>query len=387
MFDIVIIGGSFAGMTASLSLLEKVGNLKIAIIEKNDLQNEEKKADGRAYAISSKSLDLFRRIGIYDELQKVAGKIEDIKITDYKSPFFLDFIGKEVDEKEGQLGQIIENYHIFNALRKKVLENENITLFAPNSYADIEFGNESTKVILDNGKVLESKLILGCDGRFSELRQKYDIYTATKNYYQKAIVFAIKHAKKHDNVAWEKFLPGGPLAILPFHNQNESSIVWISRDELSEAIFALDEENFKQQLMKKMDNCLGEVEVISKKFIYPLTLVEAEKFYHERLLLIGDASCAIHPIAGQGFNLAIRNIEILANLIAKSDGVLDKNLIVSFNKKAKIAAKKMVIATDVLNSIFETKCGVIGIARDIGLGAINKLPKLKKIFIKSAGGF
>lgn len=387
MFDIVIIGGSFAGMTAALALLDKVGKLKVAVIEKNDLKNEEKEADGRAYAISSKSLDLFKRIGIYDELQKVAGKIEDIKITDHKSPFFLDFIGKEVDEDEGQLGQIIENYHIYNSLRKKVLENENITLFAPNSYEDIEFSEDLVKVVLDNGKVLEAKLVLACDGRFSEIRKKYDIYTAVKNYYQKAIVFSIKHEKKHENVAWEKFLPGGPLAILPFRNQNESSIVWISKDELAQAIFELDEENFKQQLMKKMENCLGEVEVISKKFIYPLVMVEAEKFYHERLLLIGDASCGVHPIAGQGFNLAISNIEILADLIVQNDSVLDENLILEFNKKAKIEAKKMVIATDILNSIFETKCGVVAVARDVGLGLINKLPKLKKVFIKSAGGF
>lgn len=387
MFDITIIGGSFAGMTSALTLLDKVEGLKIAIIEKNDLKKEEKTADGRAYAISSQSLALFKRLGIYNELQEVAGKIEDIKITDHKSPFMLDFLGQEVDEKDAQLGQIIENYHIYNALRKKVLAHPNIELFAPHSYEDIEFSDDSATVILDNNKVLKSKLILACDGRFSEIRKKYNIYSATKHYHQKAIVFAIKHAKNHDNVAWEKFLPGGPLAILPFKNQNESSIVWIAKDELAEAIFELDDENFALQLMKKMQHCLGDVEVISKKFIYPLILVEAEKFYHETLLLIGDASCGVHPIAGQGFNLAINNIEILANLIAKNDTILDENLILEFNKKARLAAKKMVIATDLLNSIFETKSTVVGVARDIGLGVINKLPKLKKIFIKSAGGF
>lgn len=387
MFDVVIIGGSFAGMTAALTLLDKSKDLKIAIVEKNDLKNEEKEADGRAYAISSKSLSLFRRLGIYEGLQEHAGIIEDIKITDHKSPFFLDFFGKEVDEEDGQLGQIIENYHIYNALRKKVLESDNITLEAPNSYEDIEFLDDGAKVILGDGKVLETKLVLACDGRFSEIRKRYHIHTSVKNYYQKAIVFAIKHKEKHENVAFEKFLPGGPLAILPFKNQNESSIVWISKDELSEAIFELDDENFRLQLMKKMEDCLGEIEVISKKFMYPLIMVEAEKFYHEKLLLIGDASCGVHPIAGQGFNLAIVNIEILADLIAQNSDLSNENLILDFDKKARVEARKMIIATDILNSIFETKCSVVSVARDIGLGVINKLPKLKKIFIKSAGGF
>lgn len=387
MYDIAIIGGSFAGMTSALTLLEKSPNLKIALIEKNDLINQEKQADGRAYAISSRSLNLFNRIGIYDDLQKVAGKIEDIRITDHKSPLLLDFIGKEVDEKDGQLGQIIENYHIFNLLRKKLLKHKNVEIFAPNSYEDIEFKDDIVEIILDNKKVLKAKLALACDGRFSELRQKFNIFTTAKNYYQKAIVFAIKHQKPHKNVAYEKFLPGGPLAILPFIDQNQSSIVWIAKDELAQGIFELDEENFKAQLQKKMANVLGDVEVISKKFIYPLTLVEAEKFYHEKLLLIGDASCGIHPIAGQGFNLAISNIEILASLICQYDDLNNHNLILEFNKLAKSNAKKMLIATDILNSIFETKCTTIAIARDIGLGVINKLPKLKKIFIKSAGGF
>lgn len=387
MFDVIIIGGSFAGMTAALTLIDRVKEMKIAIIEKNDLKNEEKEVDGRSYAISAKSLQLFKKIGIYEELQKYCGKISDIKITDHNSPFFLDFIGSEVDEEEGQLGQIIENYRIYNALRKKVLECDNITIYAPNSYEEMEFLDEGVKVILNDQKVLESKLVLACDGRFSEIRKRYHIHTAVKNYHQKAITFAIKHEKKHENVAYEKFLPGGPLAILPFKDQNESSIVWICKNELGEAIFELDEENFKDQLLKKMENCLGDVEVISEKFMYPLIMVEAEKFYHEKLLLIGDASCGVHPIAGQGFNLAIVNIEILADLIVQGGDLGDESLILEFNKKARIEARKMLVATDVLNSIFETKSSVVSVARDIGLGVINKLPKLKKIFIKSAGGF
>ena len=132
-----------------------------------------------------------------------------------------------------------------------------------------------------------------------------------KNYQQKAIVFNIKHQKPHQDIAYEKFLRGGPLAILPLKDQHHSSIVWIAPDKDAEAILEMDEENFTHQLNKKMENCLGEIFVVSQKFSYPLIMVEAQKFYHERMLLVGDASCGVHPIAGQGLNLGLGGIKIL----------------------------------------------------------------------------
>ena len=389
-FDITIIGGSFAGMTTALALSNVSSDLKIAILEKQDILQQDRKRDGRAYAISAASLQLFKEIGIYDETAIHAGKISDIKITDYKSPFFLDFIGREVDEKEGQLGQIIENYHIHNALRDQVLLRKNITVFSPNFYREIEF-KEGAQVKLDDGRILNSKLLLACDGRFSKLRELYQIHTTQKKYRQTAIVFNIEHERSHENIAYEKFLPGGPLAILPLKNSHQSSIVWIAPDETAQAILSLDEENFVQQLTKKMENCLGKTSVVSEKFSYPLILIEAEKFYYEKMLLIGDAAAGVHPIAGQGFNLAISGIKILCELIKNNLhcglDISGQNLIDAYNKKAKFEAKKMLVATDILNTLFETKSFSISLARDFGLGLVNKIPKLKNFFIKSAGGF
>ena len=393
-------------MTSALALSNVSPDLKIAIIEKQDILKEDKKRDGRAYAISSASLKLFKEIGIFDELQTEAGIISDIKITDYKSPFFLDFLKRETG---GDLGQIIENYHIHNALRNQILQRKNISVFAPNFYKKIEFvngprhedgatnqeschpgacrGPYDVAVTLDNEVILNSKLLLACDGRFSKLREIYQIHTTTKKYGQTAIVFNVEHAFPHQNIAHEKFLPGGPLAILPLKNPNHSSIVWIAPDHLAQAILALDEKNFAQQLMKKMEDCqgdkFGEIKIISEKFSYPLIAIEAEKFFHEKMLLIGDAACGVHPIAGQGFNLAVTGINILCELVKNSD----QNLIETYNKKTKSEARKMLVATDILNSLFETKSLSISLLRDFGLGLVNKLPRLKKFFIKSAGGF
>ena len=388
-FDITIIGGSFAGMSAALALAAISSDLKIAVIEKQNIVNHDRKPDGRGYAISNSSLKLFAEIGVRERILQEAGTIKDIKITDYKSAAVLDFLSKEADEKN--FGALIESYVIHNALRDKLVATSNIKLFAPHSYQDIQFLANEVIVKIDNSVELKSKLLLACDGRFSPLRKLFNIHTTEKNYRQKAIVFNIKHQRSHEDVAYEKFLPGGPLAILPLKNQHHSSIVWIAPNKDAEAILELDKENFTHQLQKKMENCLGEVEVISEKFSYPLIMIEAQKFYHEKMLLVGDASCGVHPIAGQGLNLGLGGVKILQDLVRQyllaGLDISSSSLIEAYNKKVHREAKKMVMATDILNSLFETKSLSIGLARDFGLALVNKIPRLKKIFIKNAGGF
>jgi 2-octaprenyl-6-methoxyphenol hydroxylase len=401
-FDIAIIGSSYAGMSSALALANISPDLKIAIIEKEDIFLQEKKADGRAYAISAQSLKFFKKIKIYDELEKVAGKICDIKITDDKSPFVLDFIGSEVDPQDqklsGQLGQVIENHYIFEALKERLKKQKNITIFCPNFYDEISFDDNSksakpnsVQIKLNNAKIIKARLLLACDGRFSALRKQFNISFLQKNYHQTAIVFKISHQLSHQNIAHEKFLRPGPLAILPLSEMNQSSIVWIAKDEQAKAILSLDSENFLQQLHKKMQDCLGQCQIISEKFSYPLSLVESDKLYYSQALLIGDSGCAVHPIAGQGFNLAISGIEILCELLSKNIlcglDFASSQVIEEYNRKVKFNAKKMLIATDVLNSIFENDSLAIAIIRDLGLGLINKSKNLKKFFIKSAGGF
>lgn len=387
-FDITIIGGSFAGMSAALACSGISPDLKIAIIEKQDIINHDRKPDGRGYAISNSSLKFFKEIGIHDEVLKLAGIIKDIKITDYKSPVIVDFLSKEVDEEN--FGALIESYIIHNALRDQIKKTANIKLFCNTSYKEIKFLENNTEVALDNENILKSKLLLACDGRFSALRKLFNIHTIEKNYNQVAIVFNIHHQKSHENIAHEKFLPNGPIAILPLKNQQNSSIVFIVKKEDAEAFLSLDEESFVNILNERMDNVLGEIKLISQKFSYPLIMIEAEKFYHKKMLLIGDASCGVHPIAGQGLNLGLSGIVILRDILKEylfsGLNISSQSLIESYNKKARSSAKKMVIATDILNSLFETRSFSIGLARDFGLAAVNRITALKKFFIKNAGG-
>jgi 2-octaprenyl-6-methoxyphenol hydroxylase len=397
-FDIIIIGSSYCGMSCALALAKISSQLKIAIIEKEDVFANSKSVDGRAYAISSRSLNFFRKIGIFDQIQPYSGQIKDIKITDNKSPFILDFLSEEIDESvlqnNQQFGQIVENHYIFEALKSQLKQQNNITIFCPNYYQEINFTEDSqnkVKVTLNDQNIITAKLLLACDGRFSKIRELFAIKTRIKDYHQSAIVFKIEHQLDHKNIAYEKFYPGGPLAILPLQNPKQSSIVWIVKNEMEKILLSLDQENFIQQLNKKTGFCLGECQIISERFSYQLNLVEAEKFFHQQCLLIGDAGCAIHPIAGQGFNLAISTIELLTDLIAKNIlcglEISSVNFIESFNKNNKINTKKMIIATDLLNSIFETKNQPITMLREFGLEVINSSKYLKKFFIKNAGGF
>ena len=392
-FDVAIIGGSFSGMSAALALSEISQDLKIALIEKIDIKNEDRKRDGRGYAISNQSLKFFKEVDIYDTAIKNAGNIRDIKITDYKSPFFLDFIAKDIEQEN--FGALIESYVVHNALRDRVLKQKNVTIFCPNSYREIEFNEDELgdicQVVLDDKTKIKSDLLLACDGRFSEIRKKFDIDTKIKKFGQTAVVFNIEHQKSHDDVAWEKFLPGGPLAILPLKNKNQSSIVWIAKDQIAQAILQLDEDDFIDKLQQKMELCLGKVKVISENYSYPLVMVDARQYNYKNMLLVGDSACGIHPIAGQGFNLTLQSVVILRDLVKESFfaglAINSGSLLESYNKRVKFNTKKMVIATDVLNSLFETKSKTVSLARDFGLAAVNKANFLKKFFIKNAGGF
>jgi 2-octaprenyl-6-methoxyphenol hydroxylase len=384
-FDIIIIGGGFSGLTAALYLAAANPHIKIALLEKSDIIKQDKQRDGRAFAISQSSLKVFEQVGIIPDIQPFAGIIEDIKIVDGNSPFYLHF-----NADKSAFGLVIENFHIHNALRNKALKQNNLEIICPNFYQEIVFENNQSIVTLDNQRIITAKLLLACDGKFSALREKFNIKTFTKSYQQIAIVFNISHSLPHQNIALEKFLPDGPFAVLPMKNTLESSIVWTVKSDKAGTILGMDEENFLQQLKKCTGNYLGEIKVTSTPFKYNLDLIVADKFYYQRMVLVGDAAHGIHPIAGQGFNLGIDDIKVLTDLVKEYfECGLDigcESLLQKYNQVRKFGTYKMVAATDGLNSLFSNQSIILKTIRNSGLAVVDKIPTLKKFFIKNAGG-
>lgn len=388
-FDIIIIGGGFAGLTSALSLSQFNPNLKIALLEKSDIKNQNKQRDGRAFAISKTSMEIFESVGIANQIKPQGGTIKDIKIVDggassYFAPI-LDF-----ESKNSGFGLVIENYHIHNALRDKSLKQNNLEIICPNFYDEIIFEDQKVKVVLNDKREIEAKLLLACDGKFSPLRDKFNVKTLNKSYGQTALVFNISHELSHQNIALEKFLPDGPFAVLPMKDNFESSVVWTLKNDKAEIILQMDEENFLYQLKKSAGDYLGEIKITTKPIKYSLDLIVADQFYYQRMVLIGDAAHGIHPIAGQGFNLGIEDIKILTRLVKEyfecgldigSEALLQK-----YNKVRKFETNKMVAATDGLNGLFSNNLKSLKILRNSGLSIVQKIPALKRFFIKSAGG-
>jgi 2-octaprenyl-6-methoxyphenol hydroxylase len=388
-FDIAIIGGGFAGLSTAISLSEISPDLAIALIEKTDFLAKKKEYDGKNFAISNNSIKLFQKINIWDNLKNKSGPIKDIIISDKNSPFKLFFHNDDIKNSE-QMGVMLKSHDIYNELCNKIKSQKNIQIFAPNSYQDINFSEEESEIIFDDSSKILAKLIIIADGRKSYFREKFQIETNYKHYNQTALVFDIKHSDDHKNIAYEKFFPEGAFAILPLKDQKKSSIVWMVKTAMKDIYLKFDQENLNHQMQKKISDDLGKTEIISKIFSYDLELIYPKDFFYKKAILIADAAHAIHPIAGQGFNLGIKDIMILTDLIEKNfkigENINSNELIKKYNKFAKFESKKMILATDNLDKLFSNNILPVKIARDLGLAITEKIPRLKKIFIKMAGG-
>ncbi len=388
-FDIAIIGGGFSGLSVALSLSVISSDLSIALIEKTDFLTKKKVSDGKNFAISNNSIKLFQKINIWNHLKDKSGKIKNINISDKNSPLHLHFDSNSFEGSQ-QMGVMIKSHDIYIELCQKIREQKNISIFSPNSYRDINFNEKGGEIIFEDDSRISAQLIIVADGRKSYFREKFQIETYHKHYDQTALVFDIEHSECHKNIAYEKFFPEGAFAILPLKEQNKSSIVWMVKRDIKDVYINFDKENLTRQMMKKIGSDLGKVSIISEVLSYDLELIYPKEYFYQKAVLIADAAHAIHPIAGQGFNLGIKDIMILTDLIEENfklgEDLNSDELIAKYSKFAKFEAKKMILATDNLDKLFSNNILPVKIARDLGLAITDKIPKLKKFFIKIAGG-
>jgi 2-octaprenyl-6-methoxyphenol hydroxylase len=385
--DVTIVGGGLAGLSLALSLAPT--GMQIAIIEPQPLKNLLSQAfDGRVSAIAHASSQMFNALGIWEGLEKHAGKISDIRISDGNSPLFIHYSASLVDRDS--MGHIIENRYLRKALINGIKKHKNVMLFAPAKCIKTQTTPEKTIVSLDDGSFIHTQLVVGADGKNSALRKKAQIPTFAHDYNQAGIVCTIKHEKHHDFTAQERFLPAGPFAILPMKDGHLSSLVWTEKAALAPLYMEMNEKDFVAQVEKRFGTYLGGLELVGNRWSYPLSLVLATRYTAPRLALIGDAAHGIHPIAGQGFNLGLRDVAVLAEEIVHRHRLgLDIGspaVLKAYERLRKADSFMMATITDGLNRLFSNNIAPIQAARDVGLAAVNSMPSLKRMFMRHAMG-
>jgi 2-octaprenyl-6-methoxyphenol hydroxylase len=387
--SIVIGGGAFAGLALALALRQGLGP-EIPIVVADPALGVRPSRDPRATAIVAACRRLFEAIGVWDTVAAESQPILDMVVTDSKledatRPVFLTF-GGEVEPGE-PFAHMIENRHLIDALVTRA-SAEGIDLRAT-TVAGFESRPDGVDVTLGDGSTIEASLLVAADGARSRLRERAGIATYGWDYDQSGIVVTVGHERDHGGRAEEHFLPAGPFAILPLKGPR-SSLVWTEDRTDAARIVALSEDEFHTELEARFGLHLGEIKALDKPRAFPLGYFVARSFIGERLALVGDAAHVIHPIAGQGLNMGLKDIAALAEVIVDAARLgIDlgqADVLERYQRWRRFDTMAMGLATNSLNLLFSNKSTLLRSVRDIGLGLVDRMPPLKSMFIRQAAG-
>ena len=389
--DVIISGGGMVGLTLALALAQ--GGLKIAVV---DAVAPEKtiaaEFDGRVSALAYAAIRMMRALKVWQHLEAQAQPIREILVSDgaigrTASPFSLHFDSQEVGTDS--LGHIAENRHTRAALYATVAAEPNITLIAPATVSELTVEPSRVVAKLSNGEELQAALAVAADGRESRLRSQMGIGVIGWSYPQTGIVATVHHARPHNGVAYEHFLPSGPFAILPMTG-DRSSLVWTEARDKTSAMLALDDEGFDAEVAKRFGAHLGQTKVLGGRWSYPLNFHLARDYVQPRFALAGDCAHGIHPIAGQGLNLGLKDAAALAETvleaarIGRDIGTLD--VLKRYERWRRFDSFTLAASTDALNRLFSNDIAPLRQLRDLGLGIVDAIGPARRFFMRHAGG-
>ena len=389
--DVLIVGGGMAGMTLACALAG--AGVGVAVIDRQPLAATAAPGyDGRASSIAYASAQALKGIGVWPLIEPHASPIVDIRVADGHpirgiSPLFLHYDHRDVGDRP--FGYIVENRHIRSALQAFAGGLGKLTLLAPAELTALLRDGGRAEARLAGGGAVRARLAVAADGRFSRIRQDAGIAATSFHYRQTSIVCTVSHERAHNGVAVELFLPGGPFAMLPM-TENRCNVVWTERADLALAYLALDDAAFLDELARRFGDWLGDMALTGPRFSYPLGVMHAARYTDLRLALLGDAAHAIHPIAGQGLNLGLRDVAALAELIVDSYRLgLDPagpQVLERYERWRRFDNMLLTAVTDGLNRLFSNDIGAIRLARDVGLAAVHRLPPVKRFLMRHAMG-
>jgi 2-octaprenyl-6-methoxyphenol hydroxylase len=387
--SIVIGGGAFAGLALALALRQGLGP-EIPVIVADPALATRPSRDPRATAIVAACRRLFEALGAWDDVKAEAQPILDMVVTDSKledatRPVFLNFAG---DVAPGEpFAHMVENRRLIDALLVRA-EAAGIDLRAT-TVASYDASAGGIDVTLGDGSSIAASLLVAADGARSKLRERAGIATHGWEYDQSGIVVTVGHERDHEGRAEEHFLPAGPFAILPLTGKR-SSLVWTERRAEAARIIALGEEEFHGELEQRFGLHLGEVKALDKPRAFPLSYFVARSFVAERLALVGDSAHVIHPIAGQGLNMGLKDVAALAEVVVDAARLgMDlggADVLERYQRWRRFDTMAMGVATNSLNFLFSNQSTLLRSLRDIGLGLVDRTPPLKNLFIRQAAG-
>ena len=388
--DIVIVGGGLNGPALALALAQ--GGLDVTLVDARAAPDRSARAfDGRAYALAVASKRLLEVLGVWSCIAEQSQPIFKISTSDghagmTATPSFLSFDAAEIEE--GPMGFMIEDRFLYTALLAAVADRPRITLVSGDT-AVAQTVSDSVAVTLGSGRQIVTPLLIGADGRASKTASRAGISRVGWEYGQTALVTAVVHAKPHHGTAHQFFMPSGPLAILPLPG-NQSSVVWSEDRAAASAIQALPDSEYLAALRPRFGDFLGQISLAGDRFTYPLSLSIAASFVAPRVALVGDAAHGVHPLAGQGLNLGLRDVGALAQVLIEAhrrgEDIGAADVLQRYQRWRRFDTTSLGLGMDMINRLFSNKSAVLRTARGIGLNLVNQLPGLRRNFIRQAAG-
>ncbi len=390
--DVIVIGGGHAGLTMSL-LLARAGISVICIDRDPPAKTLAKDYDPRTTAISYGSAQVLGHAGVWEALLPDACPIEDIKITESGAPTLLTFLVEDVDAPA--FGWILDNRDLRAAMYEALAKYKTAKHITGAKVEAIEQGDTAHRVHLEDGQVFSASLIIGADGRGSFTREAFHIGVREWSYHQQAVIACITHEKPHHNMALEDFREEGPFAVLPMvddaKGQHRSALVWTEETRRkSKSLLEYDDAPFTEALAAHLPDSYGRVLSVSARRAYPLGLIHAHSYTAHRMALVADAAHGIHPIAGQGLNLGLRDVACLAEKLARAHeaglDLGDETLLQSYEAERRPDNMLMAGVTDGLNKLFSKRLPLLSPLRKAGLKLVERAPATKKFFMRQAMG-